>query len=256
MAAAGKRRRRFVRHTDTAYARRVSTTPNRAGGIAAIVFAASIVAANVVLVPAGLPRTGSPLAEVTAFFASGRGAVSTATALGPVAWVAAVLFGAGVVTAVRRRGPEHAAPWALAGFGGVLLQNATFTIVVALRLALGATAGRGADVLWPLHDALFTLNGTFLSLALTGLTIAGRDAGLLRPWQVAVGITAAALLFTSATLAAHVVASAGPLGLLGLAGWLLWVVWLVSYGVVLIRAEDAEARPSSMHDAPGRHGAP
>lgn len=216
-----------------------TTTSNRIAGVAAIAFASSIVAANVVLVPAGLPKTGSPLAEVTSFLASGRGAVGAATALGPIAWVAAVLFGAGVVTTVRRRGPEHASTWALAGFAGVLLQNATFTCVTALRLALGTTAGNGADVLWPLHDALFTLNGTFLALALTGLTIAGRSAGLLRPWQAAIGLTGAASLFTSAVLAQRIVEHGGPLGLLGLVGWLLWVVWLVAYGVALIR-----------HDAP------
>jgi hypothetical protein len=237
----------------------VPSTSNRTAGVAAIAFAVSIVTTNVVLVPAGLPRTGSALAEVTAFFASGRGAVGTATALGPIAWLAAVLFGAGVVTAVRRRGPEDAATWALAGFGGVLLQNATFTIVVALRLALASTGGNGADVLWPLHDALFTLNGTFLALALTGLTIAGRSAGLLRPWHAAIGMAAAASLLTSAVLAQRVVAHGGPLGLLGLVGWLLWVVWLVAYGIVLIRAGDApaDARPtSSTHDAAARHGAP
>ncbi len=221
------------------------TTSNRTAGVAAIVFAVAIVATNVVLVPAGLPKTGSTLAEVTAFLASGRGAVGTATALGPIAWVAAVLFAAGVVTAIRRRGAEHAMPWALAGFGGVLLQNATFTIVVALRLALASSGPDGADVLWPVHDALFTLNGTFLALALVGLTVAGRSAGLLQPWHAAIGLTGAALLFTSATIAARVVAHAGPLGLLGLAGWLLWVVWLVAYGVALIR-EDASSSASEM----------
>jgi len=236
----------------------VPTASNRTAGIAAIGFAVAIVTTNLVLLPAGLPKTGAAIAEVSAFFASGRGAVGTATALGPIAWIAAVLFGAGVVTAVRRRGSERATHWALAGFGGVLLQNATFTIVVALRLALGSTAGRHADVLWPLHDALFTLNGTFLALALLGFTIAGRSADLLRPWHAVLGWTGAALLFTSATLASRVVASAGPLGLLGLAGWLLWVVWLVAYGVALIRAEDAPdgAGPASIPGVAARRGAP
>lgn len=235
----------------------MSTAPNRVAGVAAITFAVSIVATNLVLVPAGLPRTGAALADVTAFFATGHGAIEVSTVLGPIAWAAAVLFGAGVVTAVRRRAPERALPWALAGFGGILLQNATFTAVVALRIALGTGSGRDAGVLWPLHDALFTLNGTFLALALTGLTIAGRSADLLRPWHAAVGLTGAALLFTSATLAARVVAHGGPLGLLGLAGWLLWVVWLVAYGVVLIRDEATNAgAPPSGPPGAARHGAP
>lgn len=87
--------------------------------------------------------------------------------------------------------------------------------------------------MWPLHDALFTLNGAVLALALVGLTLAGRSIDLIPSWQGAVGLPAAALLFASATLAPLVVEQGGPLGLLGPAGWLLWVVWLVAYGVAL-----------------------
>jgi hypothetical protein len=214
----------------------------RTAGIAAIAFAATIVTTNVVLVPAGLPRTGTAIGEVAAFFAANGAVVGTSTVLGPIAWLAAAVFGAGVVTAVWRRDAEdHAAMWALAGLGGILLQNATFTGVVALRLALATTSGRGADVLWPLHDALFTLNGTFLALALVGLTIAGRRAGLIASWHGVLGLAAAALLLTSATLAPLVVAQPGPLGLLGLVGWLLWVVWLVAYGVALLRGRPRAA---------------
>lgn len=54
-------------------------------------------------------------------------------ALAPAAWVTAVLFGAGVVNAMRRRAPDHAVVWALAGFGGILLQNATFAAVTSVR---------------------------------------------------------------------------------------------------------------------------
>jgi len=220
----------------------MTSTPNRTAGLAAILFATAIVATNLVVVPAGLPRTGADTGTVTTFFATHGSAVGLSVALGPVAWVAAVLFGAGVVTALRGRVAAHGLMWALAGFGGLLLQNATFTGVVALRLALTATAGEAAPVLWPLHDALFTLNGTFLALALVGLTIAGRSAGLLRRWHATLGFTAALLLVGSATLAAAIVRHEGPLGLLGLAGWILWVVWLVAYGVALLRDDGRDQR--------------
>lgn len=98
---------------------------------------------------------------------------------------------------------ERGEAWSLAGLAGLVLQNGAFAAVIALRLALASTAGRddGATAgLWALHDALFTLNGTFLALALLGLTLAGLRSGLVRRWHGGLGLLSAALLFTSATL--------------------------------------------------------
>ena len=61
------------------------------------------------------------------------------------------------------------------GFGGVLAQNVTFTIVIGLRLAMSSAGEHaGADLLWNLHEAFFGLNGTFLALAMVGFSLAGR----------------------------------------------------------------------------------
>ena len=210
----------------------------RIGGLAALGFAALIVAANLIAVPAGLPSTGAEAGDAAAFFRAHGTVVGISSALTPAAWVLATVFGAGAVAALRR--PEHrrGEAWSLVGFAGLLAQNVTFAGVVAIRLALARTAAPDDQVtaaLWALHDALFTLNGTFLALALAGLSIGGRRTGLIRPWHGALGLISAALLFGSATLAPAVIAQAGPLGLLGLAGWLLWVVWIAGYGVALIR---------------------
>jgi hypothetical protein len=211
-------------------------------GFAALGFAASIVLANVVLVPAGLPRTGAAVAEVGAFFTTAGAAVGVSSVFGPLAWVLAVLFGAGVVAAVRRSERERGEAWSLVGFAGLVLQNATFSGVTAIRLALasGSATPGGADpdvtgALWALHDALFTLNGTFLALALVGLSMSGLRSRLIRPWHGGLGLVAAVLQFGSAAATPLVIAATGPLGLLSLAGWLLWVVWIVGYGVVLVR---------------------
>ncbi|MGW0370924.1 2-oxoglutarate/malate transporter [Streptomyces coeruleorubidus] len=210
----------------------------RISGAAALCFALLIVAGNVILVPAGLPRTGAGIGEVDGFFRAHGGLVGLGSALTPAAWVLATLFGAGAVRALWRSERNRGEAWALLGFAGLVLQNAVFTGVVAIRLALASTAadGIGADTsLWALHDALFTLNGTFLAIALLGLSVGGLRGGLIRPWHGTWGLVAAALLFGSAVLAPLVIDHAGPLGLLGLAGWLMWVVWLVVYGVALIR---------------------
>jgi hypothetical protein len=210
----------------------------RISGVAALGFALLIVAGNVVVVPAGLPRTGAGIGEVDGFFRAHGDLVGLGSALTPAAWVLATLFGAGAVRVLWRSERNRGEAWALLGFAGLVLQNAVFTGVVAIRLALASTAadGIGADTsLWALHDALFTLNGTFLAIALLGLSVGGLRGGLIRPWHGRWGLVAAALLFGSAVLAPLVIDHAGPLGLLGLAGWLMWVVWLVVYGVALIR---------------------
>ncbi|MFF3442757.1 hypothetical protein [Streptosporangium sp. NPDC002721] len=226
---------------------------SRITGIAALGFAATIVLANAIMVPAGLPLTGAEVGEVGAFFGTEGEVVAVASALTPAAWLLATLFGAGAVSALRCSERDRGEAWSLLGFTGLALQNVTFAAVIAIRLALTSTAGGdGATAgsapggvtggLWALHDALFTLNGTFLALALLGLSVAGLRAGLVRPWHGTLGLASAALLFGSATLTPLVVDHAGPLGLLGLAGWLMWVVWIVAYGVTLIRLNPASRR--------------
>ncbi|WP_326770948.1 2-oxoglutarate/malate transporter (plasmid) [Streptomyces sp. NBC_01591] len=210
----------------------------RIGGIAALGFAAMITLSNVIMVPAGLPLTGTETGEVTEFFAAEGVAVGIGSALTPAAWILATLFGAGALVALRRSERDRGEAWSLLGLAGLVLQNVTFAGVVATRLALTSTAPRDPSAtaaLWALHDAVFTLNGTFLALALLGLSIGGLHTGLTRPWHAGLGLLAAVLQFSSATLAHWVIDNGGALGLLGLAGWLLWVVWIVVYGITLIR---------------------
>jgi hypothetical protein len=218
---------------------------SRISGIAGLGFAFLIVMGNVIVAPAGMPTTGAGIGEVTDFFSTHSGLVGFGSALTPAAWALAALFGAGAVAALRNAERERGDAWALLGFAGVLLQNAAFAGVIALRLAIASTEAHDASAtraLWALHDALFTLNGTFLAIALVGLSIGGRRAGLVRPWHSTWGLVSAALLFSSATLAPLILDGSGSLGLLGLVGWLMWVVWIAAYGIGLIRLN---ARASS-----------
>jgi hypothetical protein len=190
------------------------------GGAAAIGFAATIVTANLIVVPT----------------AASRGtALGVSLALTPAAWVLATIFGAAAVGVLWPLERDRGTAWSLAGFGGLLLQNATFAAVTAVRLALaGTTDGAETALLWRLHQGLFALNGTFLALALLGFSLAGCGTGLIPPWLGGTGLVAAALLFGSATLT-PLTGDSGPAGGLGLAGWLLWVAWLVAYGLRLLR---------------------
>ncbi|MFE1595512.1 hypothetical protein [Nocardia sp. NPDC058705] len=206
----------------------------RVAGIAGIGFALVILGSNLILAPAGLPKPGSDPQTAVAFFVDHRDLVALAMAPVPLGWFCAVLFGAGVLAALRPAERVAGTGWSLVGFAGLLLQNATFAVIIGIRYALGTSNGEGA-ALWALQDALLALNGTFLATALVGLTIAGRLGGLVRPWHAAIGFLAAALQFTAATIASMIIDHDGPLGLIGLSGWLLWAVWFVAYGVALFR---------------------
>jgi hypothetical protein len=213
---------------------------SRVGGMAALGFAALICLSNVIMVPAGLPLTGAEIGEVTEFFSTEGTAVGIGSALAPGAWILATVFGAGALVASRRSEHDRDEAWSLLGLAGLALQNVTFAGVVATRLALTSTAPHepaATAALWALHDAMFTLNGTFLALALVGLTVGGLRSGLIRPWHGALGLLAATLQFSSATLAHWVMDNGGPIGLLGLIGWLMWVVWIIAYGITLIRQD-------------------
>ncbi|MCM2387949.1 2-oxoglutarate/malate transporter [Streptomyces albipurpureus] len=218
----------------------------RISGFAALGFAGLITLGNVIAVPAGLPAAGSDtdLDEISAFFAEQSAIVGASSALTPAAWVLATLFGAGVVSVLWRAELHRREAWSLVGFAGLILQNAAFSGLIAIRLALTSTADDGTAAvvtLWALYEALFALNGTFLALALIGLSVGGRRAGLSRPRHARLGLVSAALLFLSATLTSLFIGQESLFGLLGLAGWLLWVAWITAYGITLIRLGSSHA---------------
>ncbi|MGS2809766.1 hypothetical protein [Nocardia sp. MW-W600-9] len=141
----------------------------------------------------------------------------------PLGWLCAVVFRGGRADGGATAEQAVGAAWLLVGFAGLLLQNATFTVIVAIRYALGIAPDAGA--LWALHDAVLALNGTFPALALVGLTLAGRLGGLVPRWHGVIGVLTAALRFTAATIAPVVttgrcrsVRSACPVGCCGRSG--------------------------------------
>ncbi|MFF3224575.1 hypothetical protein ACFYV7_17410 [Nocardia suismassiliense] len=217
----------------------VATWPfSRIGGLAGLGFALIIVGANLILEPAGMPPVGADISDVNTFFTTKAGLAQFSSALTPAAWVCAIVFGAAAVATIWPRERAVGSAWSLVGFAGLLLQNATFLCVVAIRLALSATTDHTPTAtagLWAFHNALFVLNGTFLATALLGLSLGGLRTGVIPRWHAILGSTAAAGLFTSATLAPLSIDHPSPLALLSLVSWLFWLVWIVVYGITLLR---------------------
>lgn len=210
----------------------------RLAGVAGVAFAILILLANLLLVPVGLPTPGASLDEVIEFYSVEHGIFDLVPSLVPLAWASATVFGAGAVLVLWPADRARGSAWSLVGFAGLLLQNATFTSLIAVRFALGATAENDPAAtagFWAMQDGLLGLNGTFLALALVGLSVSGVRAGLIRRWHGAAGLLAAILQFCAALFAPLVVDGAKSLGLVGLAGWLIWVAWFAGYGVALAR---------------------
>ncbi|WP_026928926.1 hypothetical protein [Glycomyces tenuis] len=209
-------------------------------GVAGMGFVLLALVINVVYARIGLPMptSGKNLEEVTDAFATLGKALRAPSTLAPAAWVLTTLFAAGLVSALWGEGAETAG-WALVGFAGVLMQNATFTAVEALRFGLASAAARDRGSvagLWALNNVLFGFNQAFLGIAVLGFTVAGAGAGFIAGWHVWLGYLSAGFLFASAAVTPYNAEGTGRLGLLGLVGWLGWAAWIVAYGVALLGA--------------------
>jgi hypothetical protein len=196
-------------------------------GVSGIGFVLVAIVVNVVYVRAGLPLPGArqSLDEVTTAFAAIGGALKRPSVLAPVSWLCLTVFGAGLLS-------TGDGVWALVGFAGVLLQNATFTVVEAVRFGMVAAAahGRGSVAgLWSFGNVLFGFNQLFLAIALLGFTAAGDVPG----WLAGLGYASAAMLFVSSAASPYNSDGTNRISPVGLIGWLGWITWIVAYSVIL-----------------------
>jgi hypothetical protein len=212
---------------------------NILASLAGIGFVLAALAVNFVYVRAGLPlpTSGENLLEVTDSYAALADALKGPSVIAPALWLCTTLFAAGLLSMSWRTGSEERA-WALVGFAGILLQNATFTSVEALRFGMATAAIHdpgSVSGLWGLSNVLFGFNQVFLAMAMLGFTIAGVRAKRIPGWHAVLGYVGAALLFTSSLASPYNVDGANPLGPLGLIGWFLWATWIVAYSITLLR---------------------
>jgi hypothetical protein len=155
--------------------------------------------------------------------------------VGPATWLFTTVFASGLLSALWHG--EARGAWALVGFAGVLMQNATFMCVEALRFGIAQASihDRGSVAgLWGFSNVLFGFNQVFLVTALLGFTAAGASAGLISGWQIWLGYASAALLFLSSSASPYNADGANRIALVGLIGWLGWIAWIVAYSIILL----------------------
>ncbi|MEU7768997.1 hypothetical protein AB0B25_28400 [Nocardia sp. NPDC049190] len=208
-------------------------------GLGGLAFVSAAVVINLIYVRGRLPfpMSAQSVDAVEESFAGVGDALKRPSVLAPATWLCTTIFAAGLLS-VLWRGGEGAQAWALVGFAGVLMQNATFTVVEALRfgMATAAAHARGTTAgLWGFSNVLFGFNQVFLATALLGFGIAGSDVGFLPPWHAWLGYVSSALLFLSSSSGPYNADGANRIAVVGLIGWLGWVAWIVACSIALLR---------------------
>jgi hypothetical protein len=197
-------------------------------GLSGIGFVLVGIIINVIYLRAGLPLPGSSqsLEAATDAFAKISSALKRPSVLAPATWLCTTVFAAGLLSALWHGGSGPGA-WVLVGFAGVLMQNATFMCVEALRFGIAQASihDRGSVAgLWGFSNVLFGFNQLFLATALLGFTTAGASAGLIPSWHMWLGYASAALLFLSSSASSYDVEGINRIALVGLIGWLGWII--------------------------------
>lgn len=208
-------------------------------GVAGLGFVLLAVAINVAYLRVGLPMPGArlTLSAATAALAGAGKKIKAPSVFAPAGWLCTTLFAGGLLGVLWRGDGTESNSWALVGFAGVLMQNAAFMVVEALRFGMAAAAReRHGPVagLWAFGNVLFGFNQVFLAIAVLGFTAAGAGLGIIPVWHAWLGWISAALLFASATVAPYNGDGTNRLTVIGLVGWLGWAAWIVAYSVMLL----------------------
>jgi hypothetical protein len=214
--------------------------PHLVGGIGGLVFAATVIAQNIIRGFHGPARDASAT-TVIHFYATHRTTTLVLAALFPLgaAGLAAFLGALG-----SRLGTSRSRVPALAGILGAAGIFATFTMMIATETALAGYIHRGSpdpgvvSALWVTHNAVFGVLLVSIAVALAGLSTAASTSGLVaRIWKPAGAAGAIALLITGAATPALVDGS-GIIGL-GLIGFLGWIAFVTAAAIALLRRPSA-----------------
>ena len=214
---------------------REAATLDRLAGTGGLVFAATLVADNIIR--ASAPGFDAAPAQVSAYFLDHRAAALVPLGLFPVGLLALFPFAAGLWARARR---EESRWWASAGLLGAATIAALFAIVNITEIVLTAKAAQLASspavvqALWTLRAAAFGLDMAAIAVALIGLSRAAAAMRLIPSWLALAAWPGAACLLTAATFTVAL-ADGGPWLAVALAGFIVWIVFVITASVSLLR---------------------
>ncbi len=208
--------------------------PSRLGGIGGLVFASSILLQNALR--ASAPANDASPEKIISYYADHRGVALALAMLFPFGAAGLAAFVATMVS--RARGSERVA--ALVGGVAGTAVIGMFGVVTATELALSTYVHRGApdpsvvSALWLTHMSVFSVNLTFVGLALAGLSAVSAATGLLpRAWKT-VGLCGGAALAIGGACAPAIL-NASPVFGVALIGFATWAVFVVVASISLLR---------------------
>ena len=211
----------------------------RLAGIGGICFVVVVVIANIILGATSPPAYDASVEEIASYYAKNKAAIKVAVLLTPVGWALLAVFASGVFLIVRPIESERGEAWSVLGLIGVILQNATFAVVIGTDVALVLQADALADspgatrALWILQKAMFHLNGAWLGLALIGFALGALRAGLTPKWQGFGGLIGGVIAIIGA-IPVVAVAGGSALFVIGLIGFLSWQLWLLIMAIRMV----------------------
>jgi hypothetical protein len=223
-----------VTGTESPTQARQAAALDRLAGAGGLVFAAVLVADNVIR--ASAPGFDAAPAQVSAYFLDHRAAALVPLGLFPVG-ITFFLFAAGMWARARQ---EQSRWWASVGVLGAATIAALFAIVNITEIVLTAKAAQLASspavvqALWTLRAAAFGLDLAAIAVALIGLSRAAAAMRLIPSWLALTAWPGAACLLTAAAFTVAL-ANGGPWLAPALAGFIVWVVFVITASVSLLR---------------------
>jgi hypothetical protein len=214
---------------------RGAATLDRLAGTGGLVFAATLVADNIIR--ASAPGFDAAPAQVSAYFLDHRTAALVPLGLFPIGLLALFPFAAGLWARARQ---EESRWWASAGVLGAATIAALFAIMNITEIVLTAKAAQLASspavvqALWTLRAAAFGLDLAAIAVALIGLSRAAAAMRLIPSWLALTAWPGAVCLLTAATFTVAL-ADGGPWLAVGLPGFIVWIVFVITASVSLLR---------------------
>jgi hypothetical protein len=210
--------------------------PGRLAGAAGLIFAASLVADN--LIRAFGPGQGASPAQVTDYFLHHR--VAALVPLGLFAAAVPSFFP--FIAAFWARAKTHQTRW-WAGTGalGAAFIAAMFGVLTITEIVLTAKAGYLAaspavvQALWAMHGAAFGLDLAAIAVTLIGLSRAAAEMRLIPSWLALATWPGAACLLVASVFTVALV-NGGPWIAVGLVGFVVWLLFVIIASISLLRS--------------------
>lgn len=222
---------------------------NGLAGACGLVFLALIAFQNVLRAVVG-PATNASDADLAQLAHADSWSVHLMLVTYAIGFPALFVFAAGLSSWCSRTEPRSTM-WAGLGQASTAVVAVLFGLVNVLQVTMVAARDQldaAPDVrqlVWTMHNAVFTVNLIAIGLALLALGRAAVQSRLVPTWMGPVTAVGGGLLFASALPAVAVVQGSAWMAV-GLLGFLIWMAFLAVAGIALLAPGKSETSPGGI----------